>query len=202
MTAPGPISVAPTDRWAGYLETPGAVSEASATWVVPSLTCPSTGITYASTWVGVGGFTGGPLLQAGMYDTCLNGFQVHGAFGEEYPGSTNSYSLLIRAGDTVTATVEDTSTGWEAEVTDDTTGEGEIGTAADYTGGTSAEWEVEAYGLPTYPLTNFGSEAFTGLTVNGSAAAPTEALELVADDGSPLAVPSNPAGGVYQVTYE
>ena len=57
-----------------------------------------------------------------------------------------------------------------ATVTDDTTGQEEIGTAADYTGGTSAEWEVEDYGQPTLPLSNFGSETFSQLTVNGAAA--------------------------------
>jgi len=202
-TAPsGPITLAPTDRWAGYLEAPGTVTEASASWVVPSLTCPSTGNTFSSTWVGVGGFTGGALLQAGMYDNCLDGIQVHGAFGEEYPGSTDSYSLYIRAGDTVTATVQDTATGWEADVSDDSTGAEEVGTAADFTGGTSAEWDIEAYGLPTYPLSNFESETFTDLTVNGSAAAPTEALELVAGDGSAIAVPNKSGAGGYRLTYE
>ena len=200
--AAGPLSVSTTNRWAGFFEIPGAVSEASATWVVPTLTCSGSTTATSSTWVGIGGISGGNLLQAGMYDNCVGGIQEHGAFAEEFPGSTSSFQLPIRVGDTITATIDDGAGGWEATVTDLTTAQEEIATAADYTGGTSAEWEVEDYGQPTYPLSNWGSESFTALTVNGASAFPTQAYEMLAADGSVVASPSNPSGGVYRIAYQ
>ena len=198
----GSVPLTSTNRWAGYYEIPGAVTDLSATWVVPALSCPSDMNTTSSTWVGVGGIAGGDLLQAGMYDNCVGGVQEHGAFAEEYPGSTASFVLFIRAGDTVTATVQQVAGGWDASVTDDTTGQEETGTAADYAGGTSAEWEVEDFGQPDYPLSDFGSESFTAVTVNGVAGVPTEAWEMVASNGAPIAVPSNPGAGVWRISYE
>ena len=186
-----------TSQWAGYFETPGPVTTVSATWVVPSLTCPST-TTLSSTWVGVGGFSGGTLLQAGMYDNCIGGTAENGAFAEEYPGPTVSFGLFISAGDTVTATVSDDSGQWQAGVTDVTTGKGETSSAPDYTGGDSAEWMAEAYGAPGgVPMSNFGTERLSAFSVNG---APAQISESDVYEMANV-TPSDPATGVYQLTH-
>ena len=186
-----------TSQWAGYFEIPGPVSSVSATWVVPSLVCSSIE-TFSSTWVGIGGLSGGALLQAGMFDNCIGGLAENGAFAEEYPGSTVSFDLLFRPGDTITATVSDGASGWQAVVTDVTTGQAESASAPDYSGGGSAEWMVEAYGAPGgIPVSDFGSEQLSAFTVGGTPAS------ISGSDVWEMAnvTASDPATGVYRLTY-
>ena len=195
MTLPGSsFSSTPTDQWAGYYGTFEKVASASGTWTVPSLTCAPGSTTTSSTWVGVGGLDGGVLLQAGMFDNCLGGTEEQGAFAEAYPGSTSSFGLLIRPGDTVTATIEQAASGWDATVTDVTTGQSETGNDPTYAGGSSVEWFVEDYGYPTYPLSNFGSEQFTDVAVNGVNASPSRGWEMV-QNGTVVAWPADPSRG-------
>jgi hypothetical protein len=186
-----------TSQWAGYFETPGDVSSVSATWVVPYLDCSSTE-TLSSTWVGVGGISGGVLLQAGMFDDCVGGVSENGAFAEEYPGSIANFDLAFSPGDTVTASVSDGASGWRAEVTDVTTGQTEAASAPGYAGGGSAEWMVEAYGAPGgVPVSDFGSEQLSAFTVSGEAASipPSDVWEMSNVSAS------DPATGVYRLTY-
>jgi hypothetical protein len=186
-----------TSQWAGYFETPGAVRSVSATWVVPALVCSGTE-TLSSTWVGIGGLSGGALLQAGMYDNCIGGVSENGAFAEEYPGSTASFDLLISPGDTVTATVSDAASGWQAEVTDVTTGQTASASAPDYSGGGSAEWMVEAYGAPGgIAVSDFGTEQLSAFTVGGAPASipGSDVWEMAS------VTASDPATGVYRLTY-
>ncbi len=186
-----------TSQWAGYFETPGPVCSVSATWVVPSLACSGTE-TLSSTWVGVGGLTGDVLLQTGMYDDCVGGAAWNGAFAEEYPGGIANFDLAIRPGDTVQATVSDGSAGWQAEVADLTTGQAESIAAAGYQGGGSAEWMAEAYGTPgNVPMSDIGAEQLSDFTVDGAAASIPESdvWEM------PAVSPSDPATGIYRLTY-
>ncbi|MGD0344865.1 MAG: G1 family glutamic endopeptidase [Acidimicrobiales bacterium] len=194
-TPPGSsFSSTQTDQWAGYDGTFGTVASASGTWTVPSLTCAPGSTTTSSTWVGVGGLDGGVLLQAGMFDNCIGGTEEQGAFAEAYPGSTSSFDLLIRPGDTVTATIEQAASGWDATVTDVTTGQSKTGNDPTYAGGSSVEWFVEDYGYPTYPLSNFGSEQFTDVTVNGVNASPSQGSKMV-QNGTVVAWPADPSSG-------
>lgn len=187
-----------TSQWAGYFETPGTVTSVSATWIVPTLAC-SSAEALSSTWVGVGGFAGGTLLQAGMYDNCFDGVGVQGAFAEEYPGQTVSFEIGITPGDAVTATVSLTSSGWQTTVIDLTTGESATEDWSDYEGGDSAGWIAEAYGAPGgVPVTNFGSEQLSSLLVNGMPAQIPEADVYAMANVSP----TDPASGVYRLTYE
>jgi hypothetical protein len=187
-----------TSQWAGYFETPDAVTSASATWVVPTLTCSGTETTLSSTWVGVGGFAGGALLQAGMYDNCINGVATQGAFAEEYPGSTVSFALFILPGDTVTASVLQTASGWSATVADLTSGQSATAEAPDYAGGGSAEWMAEAYGTPGgVPMSDIGSEQLTSFLVDAQLAVIPESDVYAMTN----VTPTDPSSGVYRLTY-
>ncbi|MGA8297702.1 MAG: G1 family glutamic endopeptidase [Acidimicrobiales bacterium] len=186
-----------TRQWAGYFETPGPVTSVSGTWVVPSLNCSSTE-TLSSTWVGVGGLSSGSLLQVGMFDNCIDGVAENGGFAEQYPGSTVSFGLVIRPGDSVTATVSDGSGGWHATLTDLRTGQTEASRAPNYGGGSSAEWMAEAYGASGgVPVSNFGSERLRSFTVDGSPA------QIPESDVYEMAhvVASDPASGTYRLDY-
>lgn len=186
-----------TDRWAGYFAFRPSVTSVSGTWSVPRLSCSSVD-TRSSTWIGAGGISGGTLLQVGMYDNCLGGVAVQGAFAEEYPGSTVSFQLDIRSGDVVTATVAKSSSSWYARITDLTTRQSAIARASNYQGGTSAEWMVEAYGLPEgNPLTSFGSERLRTFLIDGTLASisSTDVYEM------PHVTATDPATGTYRLIY-
>lgn len=186
-----------TRRWAGYFRLSGEVRSVRGTWVVPRLSCGNVD-TRSSTWTGVGGLTGGTLLQAGMYDNCLGGIAVQGAFAEEYPGSTVSFELLIKPGDEVTATIAKGLSGWYARVSDETTGESEVARAPNFRGGTSAEWMVEANGLPEgEPMTNFGSERLRAFSINDAPAriSRTDVYEMS------NVVATDPSTGVYRIIF-
>ncbi|MGB9111126.1 MAG: G1 family glutamic endopeptidase [Acidimicrobiales bacterium] len=186
-----------TSQWAGYFETPGHVTSAKATWIAPKLSCTGAQ-TLSSTWVGVGGLSGGSLLQAGLFDNCLDGTPENGAFAEEYPGSTISFNLRIRSGDTITAFVEKGPSGWYARVTDATTGQSGVSRAPDYRGGGSAEWMAEAYGSSRgVPVSNFGSERLSMFSVDHAPARISSAgvYEM------PHISASNPSTGVFRLRY-
>ena len=192
-----PFSVTPTQRWAGYYESMPRINSASATWRVPALHCRA-GTTLSSTWVGVGGLDGSVLLQAGLFDNCLSGMAENGGFGEVYPGSTKSFAVVTRPGDKVTATVSLVGGTWQARVTDDTTRQSEMAPATSYAGGGTAEGMTEAYGEPTYVMSNFGTERFSRVSVNGSRAKAEQAWSMRGAAGSVR--PTNPKNE-YQLIY-
>lgn len=186
-----------TNRWAGYFAIRTALTSVSGTWEVPRLKCSSVN-TRSSTWVGAGGLSGGTLLQVGMYDNCLGGVAVQGAFAEEYPGSTVSFQLDIRPRDVVTATVAKGENGWYTRIIDVTTHESAIARAPNYHGATSGEWMAEAYGLPEgNPMTNFGSERLRAFSINGAPAriSSSDVYEM------PNVEATDPASGVYRLIY-
>ncbi len=193
----GSFSPVHTTRWAGYFESVGAVTSASGTWTVPKLTCPASGTTASSTWIGVGGLDGSVLFQAGMFDNCVGGIEEHGAFVETYPGGIGNFSLAMAPGDVVNVVLAPATGGnWTARVTNRTTGKSEVGTGA-YSGGGDVEWFTEAYATPTYPLSHFGSEQLSSFTVNGAAARIPESNVWEIPG---VAIPSDPATGVYRLT--
>ncbi len=131
--------------------------------------------------------------------------------------------MTVSPGDHISATVYQLTDGihWETRVDDVTTHQSGVmvtgqgwgvlkdGTSTlafqgstvdlDYSGGTSAEWIEEDYAGATgnlVPLSDFGTVTFTNLTASptGWTLDPTDAITLIDADGTPLAVPSPPAG--------
>lgn len=133
-----------------------------------------------------------------MYDNCFGSEAVDGTFAEEYPGGQVSFDLFPTPGDTVTATVSDGSGGWQATVTDETTGQSATAGAPGYAGGGCAEWMAEAYGISAgEPVSDFGSEQLGSFAVNRSPAAIPESDVFAMANVSP----TDPASGIYRLTY-
>jgi hypothetical protein len=192
-----PSSEVRTTQWAGYFVTPGRVTSVTAIWNAPRLAC--SGIeTLSSTWAGVGGLAGGPLLQAGLYGNCLGGLAEIGAFAEEYPGATVSLQFFVRPGDTIRTSIAESSGTWRATVSDLTTGQSGTWRPPGYPGGGSGEWLAEAYGAPGgVPVSNFGSERLRSFLVNRQAARFRESDVY----WTTHIRASNPASGVFRLTY-
>jgi hypothetical protein len=128
----------------------------------------------------------------------LSGLAENGGFAEAFPGSTQSFGIVMRPGDKVTATVADVGGTWQARVTDDTTRQSEMSPATGYAGGGTAEWMAEAYGEPTYSVSNFGTEKLSHLSIDGSRANPEQAWSMTGAAGT--VNPTNPARG-YRLIY-
>lgn len=125
-------------NWSGYVQTSLAglhlFTGVTDTVVVPTVTAGSTGTTYATDWVGIGGFfldvgnkESSNLIQTGiqMAATTTNGQNTvtYDAWTETLPHAERALKLSVAAGDTVTLTVQETDKNrWVAEVTDVTTG--------------------------------------------------------------------------------
>jgi hypothetical protein len=182
----GAFNTYSTGSTIGY-DTAGSVSEAGASFTVPAL-ASCTAQTATSIWVGVGGFTGGTLLQAGIFYDCDG--RGLGAFVEEYPGPTGDFPLAISPGNSVTITLaeEGDSGTWLVTFTDNSTGVSSSTTATPgYDAAGSAGFVIEADGQLAsgayLPQTGFGSLTING-TVNGADIGALPPLVTPASGGS------------------
>lgn len=111
-------------NWAGYIVTsqdgvnPGTFNVATATWIVPSVSCNG-GTGQQGIWVGIGGYVNsGNLKQTGTVGICTNGQVSYRGFWQ-MPSAKNSSQdnygnpyyydpsvLPVSAGDRVTAAVQ------------------------------------------------------------------------------------------------
>ena len=203
-TSPGgmPTTVGATSRnWSGYVATGGTFTAVSGTWTVPtvSATAPVTGAD--ATWVGIGGATSADLIQAGTEAVVNKGTVQYGAWIETLPQPSQPISLLVNAGDTVSVSIAQESSGtWRITVTNTTTG-GTYNTTVPYASSTSsAEWiqEAPSTGKGVVLLDRFGTVRFTNAStvVNGktvtAAAASAKAVTMVNNKtGVTLATPSS-----------
>ncbi|HTW08259.1 MAG TPA: G1 family glutamic endopeptidase [Acidimicrobiales bacterium] len=162
-----------SDNWSGYVVSSFfTVPYASGEWTVPRLDCSATPNSFVASWVGIGGAASNQeLLQTGVSDQCVDGWQTDSPWWEMVPMNPN-YAIdfttfVVEPGDLMAASVyrdfdgawttrlDNLTRGWSGWMV---TGEGwgvaqdgasEFGyqgttTNLTYPGGTTAEWIVEA----------------------------------------------------------
>jgi len=162
-------------NWSGYVASNGTFTSVTGTWIVPTVS--STDATAAdATWVGIGGAESQTLIQAGTQAVVNNSGGIsYEAWYETLPQATQPISLGVAPGDSITATVSETSPNeWAISVTDNTTDKS-FETNVQYDASlSSAEWieEMPTDGTNLIPLDNFGTVSFiNGATVqNGTSA--------------------------------
>lgn len=198
-------------NWSGYLTTTGSFTSVSGTWIVPSALGAGSSISADSTWVGIGGVTSGDLVQVGTDNFISSTGQVTTqAWYETLPQASKPInSLVVKAGDSITASVVETTAGvWLVTITDDTTGQSfsiNLNYASTHS---SAEWVEEDpssfHGL--YPLDNFQTATFTagravasGVTADISASSALP-VTMVNKTGQTIALPSPLSGNGFSVT--
>jgi hypothetical protein len=186
-------------NWSGYVATGGtSYTSVSGTWVVPSPDAKVAGID--ATWVGIGGANTTDLIQAGTEATVnADGTVTYDAWTETLPQATRSISLGVSAGDTVSVTITEQSTGlWLIDMKNVTTGKTYTTTIRYNTSKSSAEWiqEAPSIGRSIAPLDNFGSVKFTAgsVVVDGKkqtiGGAGAKAVTMADGANVPLAIPS------------
>ena len=137
------------------------------------------------------------LFQDGIYSYCLSGQQQNEAWWESYPGAANALGT-VDTGDTISASVWQTSGGWMWSVTDETTGASyQSSQPVSYSGPAgTAEWIVEDPGAPTEPFVDaFSPITFTNMTMataDGSSFTAGSTWQMV-QNGHAVATPAESA---------
>jgi hypothetical protein len=204
--AVGTTNAMVSSNWSGYVDTSSTqFTGASAQWVVPTVQ-PSQGSTDSSTWVGVDGDENPDLIQTGTATDTFNNTATYFAWFEILPAPATPV-MSVNAGDSITASVEETTTAgkWEIKISD-TTQNNTFDETVSYSGpGTSAEWIEEAptVGNGIATLSNFGTAHFSNIaeTTMNSSAVTQSAIEMVDNTGKVIAVPGPFTNNAFTVTY-
>lgn len=159
---------ATSTNWSGYAVLGSGFTTAQGTWVVPTVDC--TGVTqnqYASSWVGLDGYSSNTVEQTGTDSDCVGSTPNYYAWYEFYPAPSFLVpNLSVGPGHVITASVVyDTNTGvFTLTITDTNTGQ--TFTKSSTVSGaqrSSAEWILEAPCCThggMLPLPNFGTAPF------------------------------------------
>jgi hypothetical protein len=191
-------------NWSGYaaetnLSTPAsnAVTSVSGSWTVPTVTGKTNA--FSSVWVGIDGYSSSSVEQLGTeQDTSKSGAATYYAWWEMYPNpSVQITSMTISPGNSISASVTYSSSGFTLQITDNTNHQSFSTTQTSTTAvRSSAEWIVEAPSSfsGVLPLANFGTANISGAqaTINGTTGAidnsswQNTAINMVSKSGSPL----------------
>lgn len=216
QTQPNTTSTTPaqifdtSSNWSGYVANGGTYTSVTGTWVVPTVSATTAGAD--ATWVGIGGVSGTDLIQAGTQASVTgSGAVTYEAWTEILPDYSRTAPLQITAGDSVTVTITEQSSGlWLIGMQNNTTRASYEKTLRYDSSRSSAEWIQEAPSTSRgiVPLDNFGTVRFShasavknGRTGNLSALA-AEPVAMNNRAGQTLAIPSTLGadGGSFAVT--
>lgn len=198
------VSTDTSANWAGYAASGDSYSGLQGTWTIPTpVANGSTGIAADATWVGIGGISSKDLIQTGTEAIVQNGAITYEAWYETLPQGQQSIPITVNGGDSITASITETSSNvWQISFTDNTTGK-QYQTAINYTSShSSAEWIEE---MPVgvagrmqgfLPLDNFGSVQFSNAYASADGVQKNivdlgaQEMTMIANRNQSLATPS------------
>jgi hypothetical protein len=168
------IKTVGTINWAGYAVTRSRVTfrRVTATFFVPYLSCARTPDTFSSHWVGFDGFSSATVEQDGIEADCAGSRATYGAWYETFPHPEVLSRIVIRPGNSITATVSYSSRrrDYEMQLTDNTNGHHFTvfqKCAASACKRSSAEVISEApeVGTQQASLADYGAESFASISI-------------------------------------
>ncbi len=187
----GRTTVVTSSNWAGYAAT-GSAGQ-----------CGS-GNQYAAFWVGLDGYSSSTVEQTGSEVDCTGRTPRYYAWYEMYPGASEDFPNLVRAGDHFSAsvsylgsnrfqlTIMDSTQHWTQSLTQTLAG------AARSSAEVIAEAPCCTFRGGILPLTNFGTVSFTGATVNSASLYTFNPVEITMSDTSVSALTNS---GNFNVSY-
>jgi hypothetical protein len=203
------ISNSTSSNWSGYAVTGGRYTTVSASWTQPSVNCSQTPTGWSSFWVGLDGDGTNTVEQTGTEADCSSGSAVYSSWYEMYPKYPKNYSNTVSPGDRFSARVTTDGTGNFTLYLADTTRGWSHTTSARTRGAKlgSAEAIAEAPSSSggVLPLADFGSVAFSGMTVNGATVtSSTPGIDQInmVSGGTTKASTSGISGGNFSVTWK
>jgi hypothetical protein len=198
-----------SSNWSGYAATgsSGAFTSVSSSWVQPAISCSST-TTYSSYWVGLDGYSNSALEQTGTEADCIGGRAEYGAWWEVLPASESPYSVTVKAGDSLSASVVYNGNGtFTMTLTDSTEGWTKTTTHSGSSGYQDSSAEVIAEATEVNgsiaKLSDFGTVNFSGATADGKSLGSYSPNEIVMAGSSDVkAQPGSISGGSFSDTWE
>jgi len=163
--------------WSGYLigssfnQSQSEVNQVSGSWIVPNVNA-STGNSYSSAWIGIGGQYDKTLIQIGTEHNYVNGNDVYNAWYELLPAfAIKVTNVQISAGDRITASislVDSNADLWNIQIIDITNGQAFNQNFPYNSTRLSGEWMVERPSVNNQvsTLADFGTIAFTDCAIN------------------------------------
>lgn len=186
-------------NWAGYAATGGTFTAVSGTWTVPNVSI-ATSPAADATWVGIGGVSSTDLIQAGTEAVVQSGQVTYAAWMETLPQASQPVPLTLNAGDKVSVSITQQSTGtWQIVIKNLTSAQSYQTNVTYQSSLSSAEWVEESPAAGRrllLPLDSFGTVSFSGATTaeNGQqrtiAQAGGQPITMYSTNGQPLAQPS------------
>ncbi|HEY2576138.1 MAG TPA: G1 family glutamic endopeptidase [Streptosporangiaceae bacterium] len=191
--------------WAGYADcSPSSgpaltcppqlcYSGVAGSWLVPYLVrCEDC---LAVSWLGLDGFSSSTMEQAGLLADQSGGSTSYYTWWDMYPSGVHIVGTTVRAGDSISASVQREGTSYILSLTDATTPANSFTTTQSCTScaNSSAEWITQ--GQPGIPLADFGTWRVTGATAAaGSAPAgigafPCAQITMVGQSGRVMVQP-------------
>jgi hypothetical protein len=154
-------------NWSGYAASgqAGTFDGVKASWVQPSVKCPTLSSQYVLYWIGIDGYSSSTVEQIGTGAQCKNGAPVYFAWYEFYPDSSKRITTLsAKPGEYFSAVITASGSAFTMELKNDTTGETfNVQKDVPEAERSSAEWIAEAplVGGDVQSLINFGGLSFT-----------------------------------------
>ncbi len=191
-----------SSNWAGYLVASTKYTAITADWVAPTVTGNGASLSADASWIGIGGVTTSDLIQIGTDNTVSSsGVVTTGAFYELLPNAAITItSLNISPGDTINASIQETSTNeWTITLIDVTKNQTFTKNVSYTSSLSSAEWIEEDPSNSSgnlYPLDNFGTVSFSDVTTtaNGTkedlSAVNGDSITMLNSSSQPIATPS------------
>src|SRR5947209_5774413 len=198
-----------SSNWSGYAVSGfGPYTSVSSSWTQPAVDCARTPTAWSAFWVGLDGDTTNTVEQTGTEADCSKGSAVYYAWYEMYPKYPFNYADRVSAGDSFSAavtysgsgyfklTLSDTTRGW-SHTTTQRLKSAKLGSA-------EAIAEAPSGSGGVLPLADFGTAAFSGATANGSLlTSSTPGIEPItmASGATVKAAPSGISGGSFSDTW-
>jgi Peptidase A4 family len=204
---PGGVTSVDSPTWAGYAVCsaagaqpaadlscpPHCYSAVSGAFVVPAVVrCEDCA---AAFWLGLDGFTSATAEQLGVLAAQSGGSTVYYTWWDMYPSAAHIAGTTVRAGDSISASVQRAGTSYTLSLTDASTPANSFTVTQSCTAcaNSSAEWITQE--RPGAPLADFGTWRVTGATAAaGSAPAgigafPSAQITMVGQSGAVLVQP-------------
>jgi hypothetical protein len=196
-------------NWSGYAVSGSApYTSVSSSWRQPAVDCSITPTAWSAFWVGLDGDTTSTVEQTGTDADCSKGTAVYYAWYEMYPKYPVNYVNPVSAGDSLSASVAYSGSGYFKLTLSDTTRRWSRTTTqrlkSAKLGSAEAIAEAPSGNGGILPLADFGTAAFSGTTVNGSPViSSTPGLDPITKlSGSTVsAAPSAISGGGFTDTW-
>lgn len=218
VAAVSKVPIVFSHNWAGYAVDVQDVTLVHAAWTVPAVKRTS-GNTYSSSWIGIGGTKSETLIQAGTAQEFENGQAVYYAWVEVLPQAAEqiaSADLRVRPGDKVGVTIRNMSGDrWEIKIENASSGQSVVRSLTYASCKCSAEWIEEQptiispSGETLATLANFGTVTFSdayakvGGTTVSLAKLNVVAVNLMSEAKAVISTPGDlsESGNHFKITY-